>query len=74
MEKLCEMATVEDFWCAWNNIPKPSQIFFDGKTKKRFANRRHVLCKRRTTYWQALSTRLRFPSIAPCSACINATP
>jgi len=39
MEKLCEFATVEDFWCAWNNIPKPSQIFFDGKSKKRFSNR-----------------------------------
>jgi len=39
MEKLCEVATIEDFWRAWNNIPKPSQIFFDGKTKKRFANR-----------------------------------
>merc|ERR1712113_138786 len=39
MEKLCEMATIEDFWRAWNNIPKPSQIFFDGRTKKRFANR-----------------------------------
>jgi len=39
MEKLCEMTTVEDFWNAWNNIPKPSQIFFDGKTKKKFANR-----------------------------------
>lgn len=39
MEKLVEFATVEDFWNAWNHIPKPSQIFFDGKTKKRFANR-----------------------------------
>lgn len=39
MQKLCEMATVEDFWRAWNNIPKPSQLFFDGRTKKRFANR-----------------------------------
>ena len=39
MVQLCEMASVEDFWCAWNNIPKPSQIFYDGKTKKKFANR-----------------------------------
>ena len=30
---------VEDFWRAYNNIPKPSAIFFDGRTKKRFANR-----------------------------------
>ena len=39
MEKLCEVATVEDFWRAFNNIPKPSNIFFDGRTRKRFANR-----------------------------------
>lgn len=39
MEKLVEFATVEDFWNAWNHIPKPSAIFFDGKSKKRFANR-----------------------------------
>ena len=39
MAKLCEVATVEDFWRAFNNIPKPSQIFFDGRTRKRFANR-----------------------------------
>ena len=31
MAKLCEMATVEDFWRAWNNIPKPSQLFANGK-------------------------------------------
>ena len=39
MEKLCEVATIEDFWRAFNNIPKPSMIFFDGRTKKKFANR-----------------------------------
>ncbi|KAL3926058.1 MAG: hypothetical protein SGPRY_003485 [Prymnesium sp.] len=39
MEKLVEFATVEDFWNAWNHIPKPSQIFFDGKSKKCFADR-----------------------------------
>ena len=39
MAKLCEVATVEDFWRAFNNVPKPSQIFYDGKTRKRFANR-----------------------------------
>ena len=39
MEKLCELATVEDFWRAFNNVPKPSQIFYDGKTRKKFANR-----------------------------------
>jgi len=39
MVELCTMGTIEDFWRAWNNIPKPSQIFYDGRTKKRFANR-----------------------------------
>ena len=39
MEKLCEVATIEDFWRAFNNIPKPSMIFFDGRTRKRFKDR-----------------------------------
>ena len=39
MEKVCELATVEDFWSAWNAIPKPSQIFYDGRTKKKFKDR-----------------------------------
>ena len=39
MAKLCEVATIEDFWRAFNNIPKPSQIFFDGRTRKRFKDR-----------------------------------
>ena len=39
MAKLCEMATVEDFWRAWNNIPKPSQLFANGKVKKKFTDR-----------------------------------
>jgi len=37
--KLCEIATVEDFWSAFNSLPKPSQIFFDGKMRKRFSDR-----------------------------------
>ena len=39
MERVCELATVEDFWSAWNAIPKPSQIFYDGRTKKKFKDR-----------------------------------
>lgn len=39
MEKLCEVATVEDFWRAWNNIPKPSAIFYDGRNRKKFKDR-----------------------------------
>ena len=30
---------MEDFWRAWNNIPKPSEIFYDGRTRKKFASR-----------------------------------
>ena len=29
---------MEDFWRAWNNIPKPSEIFYDGRTRKKFAS------------------------------------
>ena len=36
---ISQFATVEDFWNAWNHIPKPSQIFYDGKVKKKFTNR-----------------------------------
>ena len=39
MAKLCEVATIEDFWRAYNNIPKPSAIFYDGRTRKRFTDR-----------------------------------
>ena len=39
MVKLLEVATIEDFWRAFNNIPKPSAIFFDGRTRKKFKDR-----------------------------------
>jgi|TARA_B100000519_G_C14033983_1_gene339442 hypothetical protein len=39
MAKLCEFATVEDYWRLFNNVPKPSEIFYDGKTKKKFKDR-----------------------------------
>ena len=39
MAKLCEFATIEDFWRLWNNVPKPSAIFYDGRTKKKFKDR-----------------------------------
>ena len=38
-ESPSQVATVEDFWRAWNNIPKPSEIFYDGRTRKKFASR-----------------------------------
>jgi len=34
MRKIFSFSTVEDFWKFWNNYPKPSEFFFDGKTKK----------------------------------------
>jgi len=39
MAKLVEFATIEDFWRAWNNVPKPSEIFFDGKSQKKVGDR-----------------------------------
>ncbi len=39
MAKLCDVATVEDFWRAWNNIPAPSELFYDGRVRKKFATR-----------------------------------
>ena len=38
MAKLCEFATVEDYWRLFNNA-EPSEIFYDGKTKKKFKDR-----------------------------------
>ncbi|KAJ8522043.1 hypothetical protein ON010_g17748 [Phytophthora cinnamomi] len=37
--KLCSFSTVEEFWGYWNNIPSPSQVLFDGFTRKKFADR-----------------------------------
>eukprot|EP00953_Heterococcus_sp_UTEX-ZZ885_P008206 4924-Heterococcus_DN1.PRE.1 len=39
MSDLGNFNTVEDFWRYYNNIPKPSQVFFDGKSKKRVGDR-----------------------------------
>jgi len=39
MNKLVEFATIEDFWHCWNNIPKPSDIFFDGNSHKKVGER-----------------------------------
>ncbi|KAG5187279.1 eukaryotic translation initiation factor 4E-like 1 [Tribonema minus] len=39
MTSLGEFNTVEDFWRFYNNIPKPSQVFFDGKSRKRVGDR-----------------------------------
>lgn len=34
-KKLFEFSTVEEFWRHFQHVPKPSEVFFDGKTRKR---------------------------------------
>lgn len=34
-KELCAFSTIEDFWRYFNHIPKPSEVFFDGDSKKR---------------------------------------
>jgi hypothetical protein len=35
MKQLCEFNTVEGFWQYFNHLPKPSDVFFDGESRKR---------------------------------------
>lgn len=35
MKQLCAFSTIEDFWRYFNHIPKPSEVFFDGDSRKR---------------------------------------
>lgn len=35
MDQLAHFSTVEDFWRYFNNLPTPSQVFFDGDCKKK---------------------------------------
>jgi hypothetical protein len=35
MNEVCTFSTIEDFWRYFNHIPKPSEIFFDGETRKK---------------------------------------
>jgi hypothetical protein len=35
MSELCHIRTVEDFWRNFNHIPKPSEVFFDGESRKK---------------------------------------
>ncbi|CAM9486483.1 unnamed protein product [Ectocarpus fasciculatus] len=39
MQSLAEFATVEDFWKVYNNVPKPSQVMFDGSMRKKVGDR-----------------------------------
>jgi len=35
MTELCHFKTVEQFWRNFHHVPKPSEVFFDGDTRKR---------------------------------------
>lgn len=35
MNEICSFSTIEEFWCYFNHIPKPSEIFYDGETRKK---------------------------------------
>jgi translation initiation factor 4E len=35
MSELAHFSSAEDFWCYFNSIPKPSQVFFDGDCRKK---------------------------------------
>jgi translation initiation factor 4E len=35
MKQLCEFNTVEGFWQYFNHLPKPSEVFFDGESRKK---------------------------------------
>ncbi|CAM9239833.1 unnamed protein product [Phaeothamnion confervicola] len=39
MQCVADFNTVEDFWRYYNNIPRPSQVFYDGQTRKRVGDR-----------------------------------
>jgi hypothetical protein len=34
MREACEFSSVEDFWRFWSFLPRPSEVFFDGNTRK----------------------------------------
>lgn len=35
MKALCEFTTVEEFWSAYNHLPRPSEVFYDGDCRKK---------------------------------------
>eukprot|EP00590_Aulacoseira_subarctica_P002423 CAMPEP_0172425262 /NCGR_PEP_ID=MMETSP1064-20121228/31217_1 /TAXON_ID=202472 /ORGANISM="Aulacoseira subarctica , Strain CCAP 1002/5" /LENGTH=201 /DNA_ID=CAMNT_0013167997 /DNA_START=96 /DNA_END=701 /DNA_ORIENTATION=- len=34
MKQVCSFSTAEDFWRYFNFVPKPSEVFYDGETRK----------------------------------------
>jgi hypothetical protein len=39
MREVCEFSTVEEFWKFWSFIPRPSEVLFDGQTRKEVDSR-----------------------------------
>lgn len=39
MNHLGSFNTIEEFWRYYNHVPRPSQVFYDGKTNKRVGDR-----------------------------------
>lgn len=37
--QVCEFSTVEEFWKYWSFIPRPSEILYDGNTRKEIEGR-----------------------------------
>ena len=35
MKELCSFTTIEEFWAYFNNVPRPSQVFYDGDSRKK---------------------------------------
>lgn len=34
MREVCEFSSAEEFWKYWSFVPKPSEVLFDGQTRK----------------------------------------
>jgi hypothetical protein len=39
MREVCEFSTVEEFWKYWSFVPRPSEILFNGQTRKEVEGR-----------------------------------
>ncbi len=43
MKELCTFSTIEDFWRYFNHVPRPSEIFYDGESKKKVGMNNEVI-------------------------------
>ena len=39
MREICEFSTVEEFWRYWSFVPRPSEVLFDGNSRKEIEGR-----------------------------------